>query len=197
MKRFIVLVLVLSITCLPLEARRRWIPKVAAVASTQYFGSTTIAGASTDATENQITFFNQTQTFTCPGSGTMTIQELSAYCDLGTGTGTIRLAIYNAAGTTLIAQGTAAVTVVAGPSWQGHLTQASMTPNPATLTGGTNYTIAISIGGGFSNKPTLYVNGGAFNAGAFETNDYTTIGFPATLSYTNTTAVFLVRCGVQ
>src|SRR5258706_9798599 len=88
------------------------------------------------------TDWNGTQTYTCPGSGTQTIVEISA--DVKNVTNyNIRLAVYDTSGT-LIAQGTAAVAVTgAADSWQGHLAQANITPNPATLTGGGNYLVVV------------------------------------------------------
>lgn len=49
MKRFLVLVLSLSILCLPMEARRRWVPKIAAAASTTFVTGQTLG---TDTTGN-------------------------------------------------------------------------------------------------------------------------------------------------
>lgn len=137
------------------------------------------------------TDWNGTQTYTCPGSGSQTIVEMSA--DLKNVTNyNIRLAVYDTAGTTLIAQGTAAVAVSgAADSWQGHLTQADITPNPATLTGGTNYLIVVSASG------DMQTNHALSGSGQFAAVDETA-GYPASLpAGTGSSVLFPVRVGVS
>jgi hypothetical protein len=104
----------------------------------------------------------------------------------------IRLAVYNSAGTVKIAEGTSAVAVTgASDSWQGHLTQASITPNPATLTGGTNYIIAIT---GSGDIQTNHARSGVSDK--FDATD-NTAGFPASLpAGSNASLLFPVRVGV-
>jgi hypothetical protein len=162
-----------------------------------YFGSLTQSGNA--ATEASITEGNYTSllAYTCPGSGNQVVSEISLWCDNAgnTQTGKVRLAIYDSGRTTLIAQGTAAVTVVSTTSWQGHLSAASITPNPAVLVGGTNYTIVYSVDfGGLTN----YYNSNAPNAGShYETNDYTG-GFPASITLgSDSGAITSIRAGVD
>ena len=89
------------------------------------------------------------KTFQCPGTGTQVVKEISADIKLISGSSNMRCAIFSNDSGTLIAQGNSAVAVAgAADSWQGHLTQASITPNPATLTGGTNYVLVVSVSAG-------------------------------------------------
>src|SRR5258708_5241735 len=166
--------------------------------ATTYFGLCDSAGNPTGAaagnTGGAETDWNGTQTYTCPGSGSQTIVEISA--DLKNVTNyNVRLAIYNTAGMTLIAQGTAAVAVSgAADSWQGHIGQANITPNPVTLTGGTNYLIVVSASG---DMQTDHAVTGASGVGVFASVDETA-GYPANLpASSNTTLLFPVRVGVQ
>jgi hypothetical protein len=55
-----------------------------------------------------LTFWNRVTTIACPGSGNFNIDEIAHWCRYTTPGATVRCAIYNAAGTTLIAYGTAA-----------------------------------------------------------------------------------------
>ncbi len=161
-----------------------------------YFGLCDAAGNPTGAaaanTGGAETDWNSNQVYTCPGSGTQVIQEISA--DVKNVTNyNIRLAVYNVSGTTLIAQGTAAVAVVgASDSWQGHLVAANITPNPANLTGGTNYIIAITSSG--DTQTNHAVTGGTDK---FDATDNTG-GFPANLPAGSAASALLpVRVGVQ
>ena len=149
------------------------------------------AGLNTGAAE---TDWNVNQIYTCPGSGTQVIQEITCDCKNVTNYN-IRLAVYNTAGTTLIAQGTAAVAVTgATDSWQGHIGQANITPNPANLTGGTNYLIVVS---GSGDIQTNHAVSGASGDGSFAAVDETG-GYPASLpAGTATTGLFPVRVGVR
>src|SRR5256885_12460690 len=118
---------------------------------TTYFGLCDSAGNPSNSTAGNTgaaeTDWNQAIIYTCPGSGTQVIQEITA--DLKNVTNyNIRLAVFDTAGTTKLAEGTAAVAVVgASDSWHGHIGQANITPNPANLTGGTNYIIALTSSG--------------------------------------------------
>ncbi|SRR5258708_6326968 len=161
-----------------------------------YFGlcdsSGNPSGAAAANTGSAETDWNTSQVYTCPGSGTQVIQEISA--DVKNVTNyNIRLAVYDVTGATLIAQGTAAVAVSgAADSWQGHLTAANITPNPANLTGGTNYIIAITSSG--DTQTNHAVSGGTDKFSA--TDD--TGGFPASLPAGSAASVlFPVRVGVQ
>jgi hypothetical protein len=130
--------------------------------------------------------------YTCPGSGNQVVSEISLYCDNVGVSGNIRLAIYSADKSTLICQGTGAVAPGATTSWQGHLSAASITPNPAVLVGGTNYTIVYSADAGQVHH--FYNGSGSFyNSGA----DYTG-GFPASISLpSNSGGETSIRAGVD
>jgi len=166
--------------------------------ATTYFGLCDSAGNPTGAaaanTGSAETDWNNATTYTCPGSGTQVIQEISA--DLKNVTNyNIRLAVYNTAGTTLIAQGTAAVAVTgATDSWQGHLVPTSITPNPANLTGGTNYLIVVSSSG---DMQTNHATNGGGTDGSFASVDETG-GYPASLPGSSASSIlFPVRVGVS
>jgi hypothetical protein len=160
-----------------------------------YFGACDSAGnptgSSSDSNSAAFAFYNDgtEAAFTCPGTGNQVVHMSS-----GSGI-VIRLAIYNAAGTTKIAEGTADVTVTgATDSWQGHLTQASISPNPCTLVGGTKYRLvgANNAGGGTIATDHYVVNDG------FKVVDYTGGNFPATLpSYDGSGFLWPVRAGVD
>jgi hypothetical protein len=74
------------------------------------------------------------------------------------------------------------------------MVQSAITPNPATITGGTVYIITIST------DAAQYVRGktGGIKFKRFEA-DYTDTGFPADLGIDGDTEVeeFCVRCGVE
>jgi hypothetical protein len=133
--------------------------------------------------------------FTCPGSGSMAITELSAWLDTTNvlSNDYFRVAIYDTSNN-LIAQGSAEVEVVEGPSWQGHLTQASITPNPTTLTGGNSYKLAYTKDN--ANITEYYITG---SAGDFEyASTDLTGGFtdPLANSANTTAGRYCIRCGV-
>jgi hypothetical protein len=150
-----------------------------------------------DSNEGGTYWINKNLTFTCPGSGTQTVKELSCYCKYAvSASSSIRLAVYTSDRATLICQGSAAVLIdQAAAGWYGHLTQASITPNPATLTGGTAYVIAVSVDTGYCDL--AYEAGNSGDEG-YGTTDYTG-GFPATnLGAVNDyTRNFCIRCGVE
>lgn len=123
---------------------------------TTYFGLCDAAGNPTgSATDSSgggaATLWNNTavDVFTCPGSGSQTVNEITADLNISGAGANMRCAIYDSTGTTLIAQGAAAVAISgATDSWQGHIGQANITPNPATLTGGTSYILIVSVSAG-------------------------------------------------
>jgi len=85
--------------------------------------------------------------YSCPGSGSQNIQELSIFA-FGSGAH-FRGGVYTTAGA-LVAEGTSSVLITgAASSWQGHMTQASVKAaggvSPGVLTGGVSYKIAVSI----------------------------------------------------
>jgi len=132
--------------------------------------------------------------FTAPISGQ--IGELSAKLWNWTGTTTVRLAVYDSTGTTLICQGSASVTVTgASPgSWFGHLTQADMTPNTASLVGGTTYLLVFSG----TNLGLRYDSTtGDSPDTQFNLISYAAGGFPVSLpSPTSAGNTYSVRCGL-
>jgi hypothetical protein len=124
--------------------------------------------------------------FVCPGIDSQFIHEMSCWVKSGGGTpGSIRVAIYDSAQTTLIAEGAAEITVSSTDySWVGHLNQAAITPNPAKIYGGLKYTILYAITG---NDVTQYaISDGQAGANATGT-DWSLNGFPASLSGFNNT----------
>ena len=163
-----------------------------------FFGACDAAGNPTGATSSGTggaeTDWNNTTTFTCPGSGTQQVQEISAFIKRVTAYN-FRLAIFDAAQTTLLAQGTAAVAAAgASDNWQGHLTASNITPNPANLTGGTTYTLAITSSGDTESDHWLT---GASGTGRFVSTDFTAGFTNASLgSPSAATLVPPVRVGV-
>ena len=147
---------------------------------TTFFGLCDSAGNPTGAASDNnggggVSVWNNTavKTFTCPGSGSRTVTEISADVHLSAGTANIRCAIYSNDGSTLIAQGTAAVALAgAVDAWQGHLTQGTITPNPATLTGGTSYVLIASASGGSGTTNTDHADSTA-NSLKFDNTDRT------------------------
>ncbi len=134
--------------------------------------------------------------FTCPGSGTQVVKEISSYAKSAGGTPAhVRLAIYSAA-YALLGQGVAEVTVNnTTPGWYGHLTQADITPNPCNLTGGVQYYL------GNTHDGTDYhwkVNTpGGSDAATANSVDYTG-GWPDPLPNAyDTSYVPSIRCGVD
>lgn len=123
---------------------------------TTYFGLCDSAGNPTgSATDSSgggsATLWNNTavDVFTCPGSGPQTVVEITADLNISGAGANMRCAIYDSSGTTLIAQGSAAVAISgATDSWQGHVGQANITPNPVTLTGGTSYILVVTVSAG-------------------------------------------------
>lgn len=135
-------------------------------------------------------------TFTCPGSGSQNIQELSCYI-FGANV-SLRLGVYDA-GNNLIAEGTSAIVVTgAAYSWQGHMTQASVKAaggvSPGVLVGGTAYKIAWARN---ANAASVTF-GGTTGADNYKLADYTA-GMIATLPAADGTDALAhcVRCGVD
>jgi len=103
-----------------------------------YFGACDSAGVASGSSfnsDNGICFWH---TYTCPGSGSQTLQTLGAYCHKESGGNAyVRVGIYNSAGTTLIAQ-TSGMAMTVDDTVDSWLEEAVS----ATLTGGTDYIIA-------------------------------------------------------
>lgn len=136
--------------------------------------------------------------FTCPGSGNQIVKELSAYLYYGTAAN-VRLAIYNSAGNSLICQGTAKVNCAeASKTWQGHMTQESITPNPATLTGGTDYILIFNIDATHNCRSDTDA-GQTLQSPADPDLTYYDDGFPASIPIGDYLDYYdlCIRCGVE
>ena len=166
-----------------------------------YFGQQ--SGDLIDTPSEAVTMWCETA-YTCPGSGSQNIQELSVSC-YQVGAANIRLGVYNSTGTTLIAEGTSEVAVAANggaPAWQGHMTQASVKAaggsSPGVLTGGASYRLAISQDAANNLKYNLLTTGAAgLFSGKF--TDYTG-GMPSALpvpDFQPSDAEPSIRCGVD
>lgn len=120
--------------------------------------------------------------YTCPGSGSQNIQELSAYCMRSGGTAVnVRLGVYTTAGA-LVAEGTGEVAVTGSSNaWQGHMSQSAVKAaggsSPGVLTGGTNYYLVFACDGTVSQALLL---GGAATY-KYTASDYTG-GMPSDIS---------------
>jgi hypothetical protein len=132
--------------------------------------------------------------FTCPGSGSQTVNEITADLNISGAAANALCAIYDSTGATLIAQGTAAVAISgATDTWQGHVGQANITPNPATLTGGTSYVLVVTVSTG--NGGTTHGDA-TTNSSKFDTVDRTA-GFSGALpAGTIAQPMWPVRVGV-
>lgn len=141
---------------------------------------------------------NDATTFTCPGSGSKNVVELTFYCKKTAGSGgNIRMAVFSTDLQTLYAQGSAqvAITNESTYDWYGHIGAGNITQS-ATLTGGTNYVLAICRDNG--NVIDGYYDTGAASAFHTSTDDFTETGFSAPLpTGTDSTANLAVRCGVE
>lgn len=158
-----------------------------------YFGHETH-----DADDGGATALEFRTLFTCPQSGE--VGEVSARLFAGSGAPLVCLAIYDSTGTTKICEGTAAVTVTgASPgSWQGHLTQASLTPNPVSLVSGVQYLVVMSgAGGGGAVLALRYDSASSSPDSAYTLNDYSG-GYPASLpgGSTGSGFTYAIRVGI-
>jgi len=136
--------------------------------------------------------------FTCPGSGNQIVKELSAYLYGGTAAN-VRLAVYNSAGNSLICQGTAKVNCAqTSKTWQGHMDAGSITPNPATLIGGTAYVLIFNIDGIHYCRSDTDA-GQTLLSPADPALTYYDDGFPADISIGGYTDYYdlCIRCGVE
>ncbi len=159
-----------------------------------YFGKTTVGGTST-AIGNIGWQRNKSYVtgFACPGSGNQIVKDLSFYCQKGAAASHLQLGVFDAS-RNLICQGTAEVALTATAGWQGHLTQADITPNPAILIGGVTYYLASSID---QTDVNVWYDAGAADAWTAAGVDYTG-GFPASLADgVNAGVIFSIRCGVD
>ena len=159
-----------------------------------YFGFT--AGWD-DAQPCQYTFSNDNSNivFTCPNSGTQDVKELGAYV-YANQSGHIRLALYDTS-RNLICQGSAEmdVALITSHGWQTHteFVDADGEPVSPTITGGTNYIIALA---GDTSNAYIWCTG--VTSGWMKRDDEYTGGYPASLPwFTTWEKKFGVRCGVE
>lgn len=162
-----------------------------------YFGATTLFGSTgnlgNDSCRRNKNFVTG---YTCPGSGSRTVEELTAYIKQGLGASNFRLALYTTA-LARVCQGAAELQPTGSYGWQGHIGQANISPNPVTITGGVQYFIAITYDGSGSAYQTIYLEIGASGDASYINTDYTA-GFPDPLGAgTDTTPKYNLRCGVQ
>ena len=136
--------------------------------------------------------------YTCPGSGTQVVQELSAYCRLNSGSAHIRLGVYNTSGT-LLGYGTSEVAVSSSLGWQGHMSESAVQAvggGSLQLTGGVNYILAVC-----DDQASIYVYYGMNNVASavnLKLTDYTG-GLPSSLPSPDATVdnEYCIRCGVD
>lgn len=115
--------------------------------------------------------------FTCPGSGTQVVQEISALTAVSSGTGQFRMAIYNSSNSK-VCEGTGLVSITnTTRAWNGHMSPSAITPNPANLTGGATYKIALYD---HTSVLRIYYTSVASTI-TYGANDYSA-GFPSTLA---------------
>jgi hypothetical protein len=150
-----------------------------------YFGGTPGTQANNDSG------YTAWGTYTCPGSGSQAVTVCGAYGHaISTTPVNLRIAIYDSAGTTLIAQSAAFTGVHNGGVniWQ-------YAPISATLTGGASYKLALSIGSaGWSCEAMT----SSITDGNYEPVDYTSGGFPASLpTPDNQYYMYPLRIGVD
>lgn len=157
----------------------------------------TLSGESTDSDADYI-YLKWRIPVVCPGSGNQIVKELSFHCYNAVAGAHVRLALYDSTGSTKICEGTAEVSVGTGSlAWVGHTTQASMTPNPCTIVGGTSYIIAVSHDAVSGNSFYYGYNSPGGTQGYYIIEDDTG-GMPASVSGgTADTQLIWVRCGVD
>lgn len=135
--------------------------------------------------------------YSCPGSGNQNIQEISILCGKDeVTTPNIRLGVYNTSDA-LVAEGTGVIALVESPSWQGHMTQASVKTaggsSPGVLIGGVSYRMVVANDGGTYEFACVQ----QINGSKFVETDYTG-GLPETLfAGTSTNYLWTIRCGVD
>lgn len=134
------------------------------------------------------------KSFVCPGTGLQAVSELASILGIFSGTPSVVLALYDSIGN-LVCQGTGPVLVVDGYVWQGHMSAAMLSPNPAYVTGGQSYRIGVSVSGGVLD--TYNNTGHVLGDTDFGATDFTT-GWPGTIpSGTDYDGwITSVRCGV-
>jgi hypothetical protein len=173
--------------------------------SQNYFGYVTVTGGADIVTAARTAGNGSYVTgFTSPGSGatTWTVVELSGYIRSRGGiSGRVRLGLYDAAGTTLVCEGTNYLSIAnteTDYAWKGHIgvetVKAAGGVSPCTITGGTVYKIGIT----FNNTALEHYRVSGATSG-FWTYDGTdnTAGMPAAIPADSaSTYYYTTRCGV-
>ena len=148
-------------------------------------GTPLIANPNQDFDGSPFLYYNG-DAYVCPGSGNQVVQDLTVYCY---GNLDVRLGIYSSDGTTLIAEGTSAVTIIGSDDsvwrWQGHIGQANIkaagTSNPAILVGGTSYKLAVADNAG---DPSPWIRIGMLGSGTphYEISHNYISGMPSSIT---------------
>jgi len=163
-----------------------------------YFGycnsdGTPLAGSTDGNNDDTIVFW---MAATAPGTGSLDVVEFNFFGHRrDAGNATLRMAIYDSAGTTLIKQSTTFVVSNGSPdAWQAGDT----TLYPGILTGGTTYNLSFTIGSAAGINSTHAKLLGPTNLFAKLSTDYTG-GYPAALPTTPDTnnAMYTFRIGTQ
>ena len=117
-----------------------------------YFGQQTSNSDDNTGTQQQLSFF-WGKSFACPGSGSRTVEELSALCWKMTGATIpkIRGGIWTTAGVLVGESDEVSVAGTASPgTWQGGMSAAAIRPkggslgDAVTITGGTSYLLGVA-----------------------------------------------------
>jgi hypothetical protein len=166
-----------------------------------YFGNNT-DGTSSSSNWGNLAFYNVTAyiAYTCPGSGSRNLTELGVRCSIASGSGNVRVAIYDAdpdgAGS-LIAQGSAEINVSSNTdAWYTHTSFVDGSGDPVSpaLTGGVNYTLVVS---GDTRALSWRYDSVTSGYARFSSTDYTG-GFPDSISgWSNSSGKICVRAGVE
>ena len=159
-----------------------------------YFGNNTDGTTSTSITDRIYWNNAELSGFTCPGSGSQSVLELGVRCS-ASGAANIRLAIYSTAGN-LLMQGNAEMAAPDTAGWISHTSFVDYAGDPIispTLTGGTNYILALTTDDEIAVRRDAGVTGDWHWYSGDETG-----GFAATLHSANdTSGLYCVRCGVE
>lgn len=139
--------------------------------------------------------------YSCPGTGTRTVTELSAFCRTRSGTVSILLGICDDTGNLLYEGSGVASTSSGTNAWIGHTTgqfiDAGGSPVTPTLTGGSGYLLVLALQNALLSY-TRIVTGVPTNATIGIVGDVTT-GIPSTVSLApgnGNTMELCVRCRV-
>lgn len=130
----------------------------------------------------------------CPSTGAQSISDLKTYCRASSGTGAIRMAVFNSAKNDLIAQGDAEATVTTTAGWFGHTSFTG-----SNLVGGDYYTLVVTIDTLFSASDLYFYTDWDTDYGIEDSSsaDFTAGFSDTSLSGTGTSIYKIaLRCGV-